>query len=360
MIRLCFLLFATTALADPGVIHDFKGEWKVYKEAGYQSADPAALNEEVTIYFTLDTRRFGGQQLAVSHPGSAYIFVDGQFISGVDSEVLLSIDSLHEAFGEVVLIAVHASGRLPETVTQIVSPAAQRSTDLVALVARPPTYFRDFGILTAASLVVFFLFLFRSNPQLTLDYFSFTKIFSSSERNETQLASRISSSENLLFYLFSALLTGFLLSVILFSAGPFFPAAVSFQFGSLATALLVMGRLSMYILLLLSAKLVIVLIFSTLFNFRDTISFQFFNFLRFVLFTAVILSAFSLCFFVFRIDSPAWYERLIGLGLLMLTTGSVMVLRKLLRRSHFSFFHLFSYLCVSEFIPLVILFKLFL
>ncbi len=360
MMRLLFLLIATTALADPAVIHDFRREWQVYREAGYQSADASSLRDEVTIYFTLDTRRFGGQQLAVSHPEKAYVFVDGQFISGVGSGISISVDSLREAYGEIVLMAVHASGRISETVTNIVSPATHGSTDLVALVARPPTYFRDFGILTSASLVVFFLLLLRSNPQLTLDYFSFSKIFSSSERNETQLTSRITSSENLLFYVFSALLTGFLLSVILFSAGPFFPAAVSFQFGSFGTALLVMGRLSMFILLLLAAKLVIVLIFSTLFNFRDTISFQFFNFLRFVLFTAVILSVLSLFFFVFRIDSPAWYERLIGLGLVMLTTGSVMVLRKLLRRSHFSFFHLFSYLCVSEFIPLVILFKLFL
>lgn len=360
MMRLLFLLITTTVLADPAVIHDFSAEWRVYGENGFQPSDASALQDETTIYFTLDTRRFGGQLLEVNHPEAAWILVDGQFIGQVGSGVLLSVDSLREAFGERVLVAVHASGRLPEAVTRIVGGVAQGSSDPVALVARPPTYFRDFGILMAASLVIFFLLLLRNNPQLTLDYFSFSKIFSPSERNETQLASRITSSENLLFYVFSALLTGFLLSVILFSAGPFFPAAVSFQFASFATALLVMGRLSVFILLLLAAKLVIVLVFSTLFNFRDTISFQFFNFLRFVLFTAVVLSALSLLFFVFRIDSPDWYERLIGLGLLMLTTGSVMVLRKLLRRSHFSFFHLFSYLCVSEFIPLVILFKLFL
>jgi hypothetical protein len=360
MMRAFFFLITTMALADPAVIHDFKTEWRVYGEQGYQPADASAFRDETTIYFTLDTRRFGGQQLEVNHRDAAYVLADGQFIGPVGSGVLLSVDSLREAFGEIVLIAVHTTGRLPEVETRIVGGVLQGSTDPMALVARPPTYFRDFGILVAAFLVVFFLLLFRGNPQLTLDYFTFSKIFSSSERNETQLASRITSSENLLFYLFSALLTGFLLSVILFSAGPFFPAAVSFQFGSFTTALLVMGRLSLFILLLLAAKLVIVLIFSTLFNFRDTISFQFFNFLRFVLFTGVVLSTLSILFFVFRIDSPAWYERLIGLGLLMLTTGSVMVLRKLLRRSHFSFFHLFSYLCVSEFIPLVILFKLFL
>lgn len=208
-------------------------------------------------------------------------------------------------------------------------------------------------------LLAFLVLLFRSNPQLTLDYLSFAKVFTTAERNETQLASRITSSENLLFYLFSALLTGFLLSAILYSSGPLFQAARPLTFSSLGSSFLIWLRLTSFILLLLAAKLCIVLAFSTLFNFRETISFQFFNFLRFVLFTAMVLAIFSLLLFVFRITTPSWYERLVAMGLILLTLGSVMVLLKLLRKSQLSFFHLFSYLCISEFIPLVILFKIF-
>ena len=111
--------------------------------------------------------------------------------------------------------------------------------------------------------------------------------------------------------------------------------------------------------MLLAGKLIIVLLFSTLFDFRETVSFQFFNFLRFVLFTSVALAAIGLLFFIFRVGSPEWYERLIALGLLLLTVGSMVVFLKLLGRLRFSLFHLFSYLCISEFIPLVILFKIF-
>ena len=107
------------------------------------------------------------------------------------------------------------------------------------------------------------------------------------------------------------------------------------------------------------AKLIIVLLFSTLFNFRETMSFQFFNFLRFVLFTSVTLAILCLAYFILRVGEPIYYERLIVLALLLLTAGSVVVLVKLMGRAGFSFFHLFSYLCVSEIIPLVIIIKIF-
>jgi hypothetical protein len=114
----------------------------------------------------------------------------------------------------------------------------------------------------------------------------------------------------------------------------------------------------MFIFILLASKLFIVLVFSTLFNFRETISFQFFNFLRFVLFTGVTMAVLSLVFFMFRVDAAVFYERLVVLGLVLLSVGSIVVLAKLLGKSRFSFFHLFSYLCISEFIPLVIIFKI--
>ena len=67
----------------------------------------------------------------------------------------------------------------------------------------------------------------------------------------------------------------------------------------------------------------------------------------------------SLAYFVFRGGQALFYERLILLALAFLSAGSIMVLVKLSARAPFSFFHLFSYLCASEIIPLVIIIKIF-
>ncbi|MBL7849673.1 MAG: DUF4271 domain-containing protein [Cyclobacteriaceae bacterium] len=355
MISLVMLL----VLSSPVQVADLREMWLVLDGKEYRHPEANEGEKLRTIYFPLDARKYGGLSLEFEVLDRGHVFINGKLLGPIQRETRFSIDSLREAFGDRLWVAVHAPGLLHTLTARVVAYAELPGSSVPLMMPRPPTYFRDYAILMALCLVGFFVLLYRSNPQLTLDYFSFSKIFSSSERNETQLASRITSSENLLFYVFSALLTGFLLSAILYSSGPFFPAARALSFASLGGSLLVGIKLSGFILLLLAAKLVIVLIFSTLFNFRETVSFQFFNFLRFVLFTSVVLAVLSLFLFVFRASSPRWYEQLVVVALALLTLGSGVVLMKLLRKSRLSFFHLFSYLCISEFIPLVILFKIF-
>jgi Domain of unknown function (DUF4271) len=354
-----FLSILLLAFQTGTPVLDLRPLWSVYVDKAYRAPDEAQLSEEHTVYFSIDMAKHGGHSLYLSSLGQGYVFVDGKLIGSFTEVALYGLDSLRDQFGSPLWMAVHTEGKLSDLKTLIVFDEESLARGAPVLERRPPTFFRDYGILASLFLVFFLLLLFRTNPQLTLDYFSFTKVFSSSERNETQLASRITSSENLLFYLFCALSTGFLLSAIFYSSGPFFQAARPLVFTSLGSSFLIWLRLSVFILLLLAAKLSIVLIFSTLFNFRETVSFQFFNFLRFVLFTSVVMAGISLGLYMLGVTSPSWYERLIVVGLIMLSLGSVMVLMKLLRKSHLSFFHLFSYLCISEFIPLVILFKIF-
>ncbi len=347
------------ALSGGVTIQDLSADWKIHDRSGYRSVLPNELVNASVIYFPVDARKFGGHYLLIRSARKAHVFINSQLIAEVQDSASFDLDQLRRGFGDQLYVAVHSPGSLESLKTHIISTAADYAIGNPSMTARPPTFFRDFAIVISMILVFFLVILFRNNPQLTLDYFSFSKVFSATERNETQLASRITSSENLLFYLFSALLMGFLLSAILYSSGPYLVPSGAIQFTSLSSTIWIWIKLSLFILLLLAGKLIIVLLFSTLFDFRETVSFQFFNFLRFVLFTSVALAAIGLLFFIFRVDSPEWYERLIALGLLLLTVGSMVVFLKLLGRLRFSLFHLFSYLCISEFIPLVILFKIF-
>jgi hypothetical protein len=355
MITLALLLTLGSTLQ----VADLREVWQVLDGQAYRRPTPEELEVVGTIYFQVDARKYGGQELVLSAMERGHVFVNGKLLGSFREEARYPLDSLRGIHGEQLWFAVHAPGILHTVTALLVAPEGASGFIVPLMLPRPPTHFRDYAILMALFLIGFFVLLYRSNPQLTLDYFSFSKIFSSSERNETQLASRITSSENLLFYVFSAGLTGFLLSAILYSSGPFFPASRALAFTTLGASLLVGAKLSAFIMLLLAAKLVLVLMFSTLFNFRETISFQFFNFLRFVLFTSFVLAILSLLLFVFGVTSPQWYEQLIVIALALLALGSGVVLMKLLRKSRLSFFHLFSYLCISEFIPLVILFKIF-
>jgi hypothetical protein len=359
MIRVLLLLLCqTTCAAAPWLVKDLRSSWVEYAENEYRQPKDVSLLALHTVYFPLEARVFQGQYLSVTSTNTWNLFVNEQLIySG--REHVFNLDSLSALYSAHLFIGIYSAQGIGDLATHIILPGSIVASFSNALVLRRPTFFRNYGILAGSILVIFVLVLFRTNPQLTLDYFSFAKIFSVQERNENLLTSRITSSVNLLFYLFCALLTGYLLSFVFYLAGSYFPASTALSIETFWGSFQVWLRLSFYILLLLASKLVAVLIFSSLFNFRETVSFQFFNFLRFVLFTAVMMAVLSLIYFIFKGGEALFYRQLILLALALMSAGSVMVLIKLLARAPFSFFHLFSYLCASEIIPLVIIIKIF-
>ncbi len=329
-----------------------------YVEGRYQPVGAVLSNDLHTTYFEVNSAKFKGQYLSIASTEEWSLFLNGRLIySG--KEQIFGLDSLARLYSTDLFVGLYAAGGVKNLTTQIVFPFFPSQPASGEILARPSTFFRNYAVLVSFFLLLFLLVLLKTNQQLTLDYFSFAKIFSVQERNENLLASRITSSVNLLFYLFCALLTGFLLSAVFYFAGPYFLVSKFVGISSLGGVLLIWLELSFYILLLLASKLLVVLLFSSLFNFRETVSFQFFNFLRFVLFTAVMMAALSLTYFIFKGIQPLFYRQLMILALALMSAGSVMVLLKLLARAPFSFFHLFSYLCASEIIPLVIIIKIF-
>jgi hypothetical protein len=358
VLRILLLLFVCQiGLAAPYVVKDLRPDWRAHTTNGYEPLSSTSDKLDA-VYFEIEASRFPGHHLSVEDSAPFSLFVNGKLIYAGKSHIF-DLDSLSKRYSPHLWIGIYTPGGLAQMSTTIVYADNLPAPSQVTALARKPTFFRNFVVIAVSVLLIFWLTLLRTNPQLTLDYFSFAKIFSVQERNENLLASRITSSVNFLFYLFCALLTGFLLCAVFYFAGSFFQVSRFMEITSLGDAFSFWLRLSFYILLLLTAKLIVVLIFSSLFNFRETVSFQFFNFLRFTLFTAVSMALLSLVYFVLQGGQPFFYRQLIVLALALMSAGSVMVFIKLLARAPFSFFHLFSYLCISEIIPLVIIIKIF-
>jgi hypothetical protein len=357
VLRILLLFVCQLGWAAPYVVKDLRPDWKTYASHGYEPLI-ATSDKLHAVYVEIDAARFPGHHISVVDTAPFSLFINGKLVYSGPSR-LFDLDSLAGRYSSHLWIGIYAPSGLAQLTTSIVFADPLPAPPHLTGVARKATYFRNFVVIAVAVLLIFWLLLLRTNPQLTLDYFSFAKIFSVQERNENLLASRITSSVNFLFYLFCALLTGFLLCTVFYFAGSFFQVSRFVDIASLGDAFVYWIRLSFYILLLLTAKLIVVLIFSSLFNFRETISFQFFNFLRFTLFTAVSMAVLSLVYFVLQGGQPFFYRQLIVLALALMSAGSIMVFIKLLARAPFSFFHLFSYLCISEIIPLVIIIKIF-
>jgi len=222
------MLASHLSLANsPVLVKDLHLGWLEHTERGYMPIQEKDLDVLQTIYFKIDPLTAWGRHILIRSPEKWQLFFNGKLIYSGTEDRLLSLDSLPHDANRAMFIGIHASNGVKNITTQLVSFTTPLREQSFEKQVRPPTFFRDYAILVSIFLTLFLLVLYRTNQQLTIDYFSFAKIFSASERNENQLTSRITSSVNLLFYLFCALLTGFLLSAIFYSAGPFFQAARS-------------------------------------------------------------------------------------------------------------------------------------
>jgi len=178
------------------------------------------------------------------------------------------------------------------------------------------------------------------------------------DSEENQITLRITSSVNLLFYLFCGLLA----SLALITARHSSQEGLSFLvYPSFITTGRYLGQwllLALGIVGALMAKLAFVALIAWLYGRRDVTGVQFFNFIRVLILSLALIAVVSLFCFSFGISVN--YFTLLKAGCVLMLIGAGLLYFKLQARSAFHSFHLFSYLCATEIFPSVILIKLIL
>jgi len=309
-----------------------------------------------SIFFWVDGRQEKGNGLAFhgKHPYS--VFVDGKLISQNTGTANFSIDSLSKIYSDQLFIGLFSTHDVRHVLTEI---KAKSPIPPEALSMRKGSYFLDFTILASLLLIIGFILFLRTNAMLTLDYLDFKKLFSFQDRDESTLTLRIASSVNILIYLFASFFLGLMLLVSLHLMGSRGLLAQQFLVQSTAQAFLQWTVLSSIVFGLLIVKLFWLVLLSALFGFRDTVRIQFFNFVRVILTAVTLLAAISLIYFIFEVRGQNYFFHLLTILSIVFTVGAVATYFKLIARMPFHFFHLFSYLCASEIIPLMVLIKVF-
>ncbi|HRK53770.1 MAG TPA: DUF4271 domain-containing protein [Cyclobacteriaceae bacterium] len=343
-------------LIEHPVVTDLQKDWKVFSEGQFESYEPHFYTKDRTIYFEVDPGRYSrGSYLEINGARPFSVYINYQQIAFERKFISLNLDSLRTKIPEPWLLSVYHSKGLSWLQTKVVSPSVLRSD--IGNSLRAPEFYLDFSIIVSVLLLIYFTVLLRTNPRLTLDYLNFIRLFSIQEREDTLLNSRISASVNILYYLFSSLVAGFSLLTIFHFGANLIPISESFAANSFGQSFLQWFKISGMIFIVLLAKLILLLSLARLFDFRDAPSPQFYNYVRLMFFISILSGLVCICYFVFKIQSPEAYSFLIGAIVLLLIVWVVVIGLKLMRRSTFRFFHLFSYLCASELIPIVILVK---
>lgn len=346
----------TQSLIEHPVVTDLSKDWKVFSDGAFESYVPGSHLRDQTVYFEVDPRRYNKNsriELEAARPFSVYL--NNQQIASNTKFISFDIDSLRTKIPAPWLFGAHHSKGLSWLKTKVVSPTELRAD--TGNTIRAPQFYLDFSIIVSAVLLIYFVVLLRSNPRLTFDFLNFVKLFSVQERQDSLLNSRISASVNILYYLFCSLVAGFALLTIFHFGEDLIPISRSFTTNSLGGSFLQWLKISGLILIVLLIKLILLIGVARLFDFREAPSSQFYNFVRLTFFVSILSGMVCLCYFVFEIQSPEAYNFLLSAIILLLILWVIIIGLKLLGRSSFRFFHLFSYLCASELIPIVVLVK---
>lgn len=333
--------------------YDLQAEWTVQENEAIVKYTGQRNN---AVYFTLDKKSLGSKLLIFDRTEYS-VFINGKLIARKRDSLQLQVDSLWAQYRGSLFISVYQKQPIYSLKTLLLLPINKSDSDNPV---REGNFFKDFVILSSLILMALMVILLRVNPRLTFDYLNIVKLFSFQERDEAIVAGRIGSSINLFFFALISFLLSLLLIIIFYVAPDRIRMAAEFVPHSTLHAFLSWVILSCIIFLVLIAKLVLIASFSLLFNLKSTVRFQFFNFIRLLFVTSLAIGLIAVIYFIFHSQNPTLFYNLLLVGSLFVVAGTIFLFLKLLARTAFPVFHLFSYLCATEIIPLMILGKVIL
>lgn len=354
---IAFLLFVFAAVAVHAqqmvLRKDLQPEWKVFHGNRYKpfgaTADPVK-----TIYFNVDVRTYRGDVLRLEGTEPFHIFVNGR-LAGMGKSFALPVDSMAKAFSTSVLsLAVHQSVVRAEGLTTRLEYESLPSEQPLA---RRTAYFRDFAIVGMLVLMLLVVLIIRLNPKLASDYFSVTKIFSLRESDDSQAYSRITSSTNILFYVFCSLMLGYYLMVVFHFLPAHYASALLFQPQSFGGAMWQWAQLSFVLLGVFFLKIILVYGLTLLFGVPEVAGIHFFNWVRLMLLVFGALTIVLSCYFMMHGQQQHFFSLWLQLLAWVMGAWMILIILKLAGRMRGSMFHLFSYICATELIPFLITLK---
>jgi hypothetical protein len=341
------------------VLKDLKGEWMTYEESSYKPVMKIPVSRLNTVYFELHPARYpAGAYLRLQSDKSYFLFINGKVRGEYQGQVLLNLDSLAQAvYNGHYLLAIHQKKINGKDLISQVILRQPPSSVIEDTAARPYSHFRDFVVIAGLLIILLFVLAMRLNPKLAAEYFSIPRMFSSRDADDSQASARLTSSSNVQFYILCSLLIGFYLLIILYNLPPNYALPNRFYASGFWMISWQWLKLSVIIFYVFVLKIFIILSLTHLFGMRGMARFHFFNWMRLLL---VVFGSATVVLFIYFISHGTRYDFFVVFLSLMvaaLITWIVVAFFKLSGRNEHSVFHLFSYLCATEIIPLLITVK---
>jgi hypothetical protein len=337
---------------------NLREEWMIYHDGKYILLNKENLDPSNTIYFNIDGTKFPQGHLSLQSDNPFFLFINGKLSGEHRGSNMLRLDSLSNIYTTTSFsIGIYQRGINERDLKTTIVSNRLRSRAQLENPAKPQTWFRDFVIIAGLIIIILFLFVSRLNPKLASDYFSINRIFSLREGDDSQSNVRLTSSTNIQFYVSCSLLLGFYMIIVIHYLPEEYALPIHFRMHSFWSAVWQWVRLSVIILGIFFMKILLIFSLTRLFSMRGVARIHFFNWVRVLLIVFGTSTIIVFIYFISRGHQPGFFVAFLSLVAGTLIAWIVLAFLKLQGKSEHSLFHLFSYICATEIIPLLITVK---
>ncbi len=359
--------------ADPAqVIKDLREDW-LYHRSDRDAYLPVDLERKTSVgtsvSFVLDGLRYSEYDFLAKPTKKTTFFANGQVLAYFPqtTEVHWPIDSLSKSFGsDSLFISIYNPNRIPTgMVTKVVSYMPKAFSDVgrdnFELSERPISDTRDFFVLGLLLIVFVYVLMGLYYDRTVWAYYRVSDAFSLRSRDEPLYKSRPFSKANIFIILLHSLVLSFFIVMLSHFLPERFLLCYYFDFESIGEGFLNWTFAMLMIFAFLLLKYFSIYTFCLIYRANDFKNTHFFSFIRLSMIHTAALSFLLLAlYFVFNIKSPFIYQNLIYLLLAAMLLRTLLLFFKLMNLVTHRILYLFSYLCGTEIIPLVIIIKVIL
>lgn len=347
------------AQSDTVLVKDFGNEWMFFDANRKLPLVRKSDFEGNTIHFSFDPEIFENTYLAIDYPFPYSIFINESLFKTAQKRILIDVEKQISS-QEKIDIIVYSEQMNPYLLKtkglQVINKSSEPILqDVVIVNPRERSAFDDFYLFSLITLFILFTIILVYYPRAFAEYFRIERALSSRELDENLLKTRPFTGINVSVYFFIC----FLLAQLIMSAvylSSIFPERELFYADSLIQYLLNWVLLSVFLLIGLGLKYLLLSFFVNLFQLSGFLSSHFYNFLRLSLILTITLSLLLavVYFGVYQYQEEVYdtFYQVILMGSIPI---SLVIYIKLMSAAAYKNLHLFSYICATELIPFVII-----
>jgi hypothetical protein len=329
-------------------VFDLKPRWSFGTSAN-DRFDPRGGDQPESIFFYVNPGAIAGGRLVIAGPPVEAVWINGRLAS--DSGGWSgSLDSLYSTGEATIHIGVLFEPGEQDRVQTFVFQSVPSETQEL----RRDSSLRNFVFTALFILGILSAVLSLLQPKLAGDYAGFYKAFALRESEDRLQRSRMGGSGNLPFYLFTSLVVSLLLLLAFQYSPTSFAAAGGLHVSGAGQGLLAWAVLFTGVLIFVAGKLALISLMGILFDVWEFSVAQFFSFIQVLLGASGVGLVTMSLYFTVRGANPSVYAGCILCVWIVLGVWVVTLFMRLIGQGLGRPFYLFSYLCATEIIPLLI------